>query len=159
MACGDGGWPGVLSESQCQTMDDALPRCQSLVKSCYEYESVWTCLPATVYCNRALITPYYETGQNPYDIRTKCTGNSLCYEQLTWISDWLNQKEVQHHLGAEVDSYDNCNTAINQNFLFHGDWTKPFHHAVPGILEEIPVLIYAVSTRSGCSNSAYLHHP
>ena len=46
-------------------------------------------------------------------------------------------------LGAEVDSYDSCNFDINRNFLFQGDWMQPFHRLVPGILKEIPVLIYA----------------
>ena len=32
---------------------------------------------------------------------------------------------------------------INRNFLFAGDWFKPFHRLVPGILEQIPILVYA----------------
>jgi cathepsin A (carboxypeptidase C) len=55
----------------------------------------------------------------------------------------LNKKDVQQELGAEVSSYDSCNFDINRNFLFQGDWMQPFHRLVPGILEEIPVLIYA----------------
>jgi carboxypeptidase C (cathepsin A) len=46
-------------------------------------------------------------------------------------------------LGAEVSSYDSCNMDINRNFLFNGDWMQPYHRLVPGILEKIPVLIYA----------------
>ncbi len=46
-------------------------------------------------------------------------------------------------LGAEVDKYDSCNFDINRNFLFAGDWMQPFHRLVPGILEQIPVLVYA----------------
>lgn len=46
-------------------------------------------------------------------------------------------------LGVEVSGYDSCNFDINRNFLFQGDWMKPFHRLVPSILEEIPVLIYA----------------
>lgn len=46
-------------------------------------------------------------------------------------------------LGAEVSKYDSCNFDINRNFLFAGDWMQPFHRLVPGILKEIPVLIYA----------------
>jgi cathepsin A (carboxypeptidase C) len=46
-------------------------------------------------------------------------------------------------LGVEVSGYDSCNFDINRNFLFQGDWMQPFHRLVPGILEEIPVLIYA----------------
>ncbi|EGS20806.1 serine-type carboxypeptidase-like protein [Thermochaetoides thermophila DSM 1495] len=144
MACGDGGYPAVLSESECRSMDNALPRCQALIKSCYESGSVWTCVPASIYCNNALIGPYQRTGRNVYDIRGNCedSGN-LCYSALGWISDYLNQKSVMQALGVEVDGYDSCNFDINRNFLFAGDWMQPYHRLVPNILKEIPVLIYA----------------
>lgn len=77
-------------------------------------------------------------------MRGKCEDSSnLCYSALGWISDYLNQADVQKELGAEVSSYDSCNFDINRNFLFQGDWMQPFHRLVPGILEQIPVLIYA----------------
>ena len=149
MACGEGGWPAVLDESECQAMDNALPRCESLIQSCYDSESVWSCVPASIYCNNALLGPYQRTGQNVYDVRGKCedSGN-LCYTQLGWISKYLNDKKVMKALGAEVASYDSCNFDINRNFLFQGDWMQPFHRLVPGLLEKIPVLIYAVSLSS-----------
>jgi len=151
MACGDGGWPAVLDEQQCQAMDNALPRCKSLIKNCYDSESVWSCVPASIYCNNAIIGPYQKTGMNPYDVRKKCGGNSLCYDELDWISTYLNKKEVMKALGAEVSSYDSCNFDINRNFLFQGDWMQPFHRLVPGILEKIPVLIYAGDTDFICN--------
>jgi cathepsin A (carboxypeptidase C) len=144
MACGKGGYPAVLDEGECQAMDNALPRCQSLIQNCYDSESVWSCVPASIYCNNAFIGPYQKTGQNVYDIRGKCEDSSnLCYSALGYISEYLNKKEVQQELGAEVSSYDSCNFDINRNFLFQGDWMQPFHRLVPGILEQIPVLIYA----------------
>lgn len=144
MACGDGGWPRVLDDGECQAMENALPRCQSLIQQCYDSESVWSCVPASIYCNNAMIGPYQKTGQNVYDIRGKCEDSSnLCYSALGWISDYLNQKTVMEELGVEVSSYDSCNFDINRNFLFQGDWMQPFHRLVPGILKEIPVLIYA----------------
>jgi len=144
MACGEGGWPAVLDEQSCQAMDNALPRCQNLIQGCYDSESVWSCVPAAIYCNNALLAPYQRTGQNVYDVRGKCKDSSnLCYPELGWISKWLNDKSVMKALGAEVDSYDSCNFDINRNFLFQGDWMKPFHRLIPGILEKIPVLIYA----------------
>ncbi|KAE9379291.1 hypothetical protein N431DRAFT_434295 [Stipitochalara longipes BDJ] len=144
MACGKGGYPAVLDEGECQAMDNALPRCQSLIQNCYDSESVWSCVPASIYCNNAFIGPYQRTGQNVYDIRGKCEDSSnLCYSALGYISEYLNKKEVQQELGAEVSSYDSCNFDINRNFLFQGDWMQPFHRLVPGILEQIPVLIYA----------------
>lgn len=67
----------------------------------------------------------------------------MCYSALGYITEYLNKKEVMEELGVEVDSYDSCNFDINRNFLFQGDWMKPFHRLVPDILKEIPVLIYA----------------
>lgn len=147
MACGDGGWPAVLSQSECQSMDNALPRCKSLIESCYNTESRWLCLFASTICNSGLLAPYQRTGQNPYDVRKECAdGGSLCYEQLGWITKWLNRPEVRQALGAEVDSYDSCNFDVNRSFLLQGDWMKPFHRLVPALMERIPVLIYAVSS-------------
>ncbi|KAL9072006.1 MAG: hypothetical protein Q9157_005258 [Trypethelium eluteriae] len=144
MACGEGShWPAVLSDSECQSMENAYPRCASLIQSCYDSGSVWSCVPASIYCNNAMIGPYQRTGLNPYDVRVKCGDNPLCYEELDYISDWLNQPAVKSALGAEVDNYEGCNTDINRNFLFQGDWMQPFHRLVPGLLEKIPVLIYA----------------
>ena len=144
MACGEGGYPAVLDESSCQSMENALPRCLSMIESCYSSESVWSCVPASIYCNNALLGPYQRTGQNVYDVRGKCEDSSnLCYSELGYISEWLNKESVREALGAEVDGYDSCNMDINRNFLFHGDWMKPFHRLVPGLLEQIPVLIYA----------------
>lgn len=144
MACGEGGWPAVVDEAGCQSMENALPRCQSLIQNCYDSESVWTCVPASIYCNNAIMGPYQRTGQNVYDVRGKCEdSNNLCYPALGWISDWLNQPKVLKALGVEVDSYDSCNFDINRNFLFNGDWMQPYHRLVPGLIERIPVLIYA----------------
>lgn len=144
MACGEGGYPAVLDESQCQAMDNALPRCQSLIQSCYDSGSPWSCVPASIYCNNAMYGPYQRTGSNVYDIRKPCeAGNNLCYPQLEYVASYLNQQGVMDALGAEVSKYDSCNMDVNRNFLFAGDWFKPFHRLVPKILEEIPVLVYA----------------
>ncbi|KAK5990293.1 Carboxypeptidase Y-like protein [Cladobotryum mycophilum] len=146
MACGDGGYPAVVDEYRCQGMDGSLPRCQSLIQSCYNTESAWMCVPAAIYCNNALIGPYQQTGQNPYDVRAKCEpgAGGLCYNAISWTGDWLNQKKVKEALGVEViDSFDSCNMDINRDFLMHGDWMKPIHHLIPKLVEEIPVLIYA----------------
>ncbi|KAJ9638382.1 hypothetical protein H2201_002696 [Coniosporium apollinis] len=144
MACGEGGWPAVLDAGTCQSMENAYPRCANLIQNCYKSESAWSCVPASIYCNNALIGPYQKTGQNVYDVRGKCEDSSnLCYSELGWISEYLNKRDVQKALGAEVSNYESCNFDINRNFLFQGDWMKPFHRLVPGILKEIPVLIYA----------------
>lgn len=144
MACGEGGYPAVLSESECNSMDQAFPRCANLIQSCYTSESVWSCVPASIYCNNAMIGPYQRTGVNVYDIRGPCEdSNNLCYSELGYIQKYLNKPEVIEALGAEVSSYESCNFDINRNFLLHGDWMLPFHKFVVELLAKIPVLIYA----------------
>lgn len=143
MACGDGGYPAVLDESQCQSLDNALPRCQSLIQSCYNSESVWSCVPAILYCNSQIVGPYQQTGMNPYDVREKCKNGNLCYDEIDWIAEFLNREDVQNELGVEPVSFDSCNMDINRNFLFQGDWMLPIVKVVPGLLEQIPVLVYA----------------
>jgi len=144
MACGGGGYDAVLSESECSSMDDAYPRCASLIKNCYNSRSVWSCVPASIYCNNAMLRPYQGTGLNVYDIRGKCEDtNNLCYSEMGWISDYLNKPEVMKSLGAEVSSYESCNFDINRNFLMNGDWMLPFQEFMPNLLAQIPVLIYA----------------
>lgn len=144
MACGQGGQPSALSESQCQAMDDALPRCQSLIQTCYDYQSAWACVPASIYCNNAMMGPFQKTGLNVYDMRVPCKDpENMCYTGMSWVSQYLNQDHVMQELGVEVSSYESCNLDMNRDFLFHGDWMQPFHLRVPEILKEIPVLIYA----------------
>lgn len=153
MACGEGGYPAVLDETECRSMDNALPRCLNLIQGCYSTESVWMCVPAAIYCNNAILVPYQRTGQNVYDVRSPCKDpENLCYTELGWITTYLNKPEVQAELGVETRGYESCNTDVNRNFLLHGDWMLPIQRVVPGILEEIPILVYAVSrmTPSHC---------
>ncbi|PHH60746.1 hypothetical protein CDD81_1284 [Ophiocordyceps australis] len=144
MACGEGGYPAVLNETDCKAMDDALPRCQQLIQACYNTQVSLPCLTATAYCNNALIGPYQKTGRNVYDVRKPCEGSSgLCYDELEYSTKFLNQRFVMEALGAEVQEYKSCNTAINLRFVTAGDWMKPVQRTVPGLLSQIPVLIYA----------------
>ncbi|ORY69510.1 serine carboxypeptidase [Pseudomassariella vexata] len=146
MACGDDGsnYGPILDESECQSMDNALPRCLSLIQGCYDSGSLWSCVPSAIYCNNALIGPFQRSGYNVYDIREKCEDmENLCYTQTAWISQYLNKPEVMKAVGAEVQDYQSCNGDINRNFLFQGDWSKPFHLLIPELIKKIPVLIYA----------------
>jgi cathepsin A (carboxypeptidase C) len=144
MACGEGGEPSVLEPDQCESMKASIPRCLSLINACYESGSIWSCVPASIYCNNAQMGPYQQTGRNVYDIRKDCKGSNLCYEDLQYIDDYLNLPEVLEAVGAEVESYQSCNFDVNKNFLLAGDWMKPYHKSVIELLESnVPVLIYA----------------
>ncbi|BFZ56223.1 carboxypeptidase C [Savitreella phatthalungensis] len=152
MACGEGGYEAVLSPSECSSMESAESRCSALIQSCYSSGSRWSCVPAALYCNSQLIGPYQRTGRNVYDIRGDCEGGNLCYPQLDWIQKYLNRPEVMKAVGAEVDQYASCNMDINKNFLFAGDWMRPYYTGVQTILEAgIQVLVYAGDTDFICN--------
>ncbi|CCH60484.1 hypothetical protein TBLA_0C06920 [Henningerozyma blattae CBS 6284] len=145
MACGEGGAPPSLDEQQCDAMERSLDRCLAMINQCYQSESVWSCVPASIYCNNAQLGPYQRTGKNVYDVRKPCEGGNLCYPQLQYVDDYLNQKKVIDTVGAEVTSFESCNFDINRNFLFQGDWMKPYQREVTKLLDDhgLPVLIYA----------------
>jgi len=144
MACGQGGYDAVLSDSECSKMEADYPRCASLIQGCYDSQSVWRCVPASIYCNNAMMGPYQRTGLNVYDIRSQCEDTSnLCYKEMGYIQSFMNQKKVMDAVGAEVESFESCNFDVNRDFLFNGDWMLPFHTFVPEILKKIPILIYA----------------
>ncbi|KAK2594491.1 carboxypeptidase C [Conoideocrella luteorostrata] len=142
MGCGQGGQPAVLDQRTCQSMKAALPQCQSSIKACYDGDES-SCSSASNQCDGPMLGSFQETGLNVYDIRKKCVGGGLCYEELNWIQDWLNKKEVLKALGVEVQSFESCNGQINGAFRQAGDWFLPIQNSVPGLLAQIPVLIYA----------------
>ncbi|KAI5954928.1 hypothetical protein KGF54_001489 [Candida jiufengensis] len=145
MACGKGGSPSVLPESDCKKMRDAIPKCKSLISKCYNTSSIWDCVPATVYCNDNEFGPYGTSGNNDYDVRKPCDeGADLCYEEANYINDYLNKPEVLKALGVEVENWNSVNKELNGAFLYTGDWMKPYINNVVTLLENnIPVLIYA----------------
>ena len=147
MACGGANAEAVLGPEQCEAMDNSLGRCLTLIEACYNSESIWTCLPASIYCNNAQLLPYLQSGRNVYDIRMKCSsanGGQQCYDEMGYMEKYLNQDFVKEALGAEVDVFQSCNLDINRNFLFAGDWMKPYYRAVTEILnQDLPVLVYA----------------
>jgi cathepsin A (carboxypeptidase C) len=86
-------------------------------------ENVFACLPASVYCNREMISPYQQTGKNVYDVRRECKGDQLCYEGLAEIQSYLNREEVKSALGVNDEiEFQSCNMKINFRFLMAGDW-------------------------------------
>jgi cathepsin A (carboxypeptidase C) len=144
MACGKGGYPQVISDEQCAQLDRQYPQCAALTKLCYDLPGVFTCVPATVYCE-SMMEPYTSTGLNPYDIRMKCEDSGgNCYKEMDVIDDYLNTEFVKNAVGANVEIFKLCDDTVFRNFLFQGDETMPFQQYVAELLEKnVPVLLYA----------------
>lgn len=141
MACGLGGYPSILDAETCDELYGKLPRCLSLLDTCYKTETPLVCLGASLYCE-TLSKPYYDTGRNPYDVRDVCY--DTCYNETQFIDLYLNQTHVKKALGAEPIEFESCSSSVFTDFTFRGDEGLPFTHQVTEILESgIPILIYA----------------
>ncbi|ANB12081.1 carboxypeptidase C PRC1 [Sugiyamaella lignohabitans] len=144
MACGQGGYQAVLSNSVCSAMKSEIPSCLSSISQCYSSNSQLQCVQATNQCNEDEYEPLAETGLNVYDLRTQCQGE-LCYAGLNDVSTYLNQASVKQALGANPQiTFQDCNDDINEAFSTAGDYIHSFAPDVAQILEaNIPILIYA----------------
>ncbi|CAG8494620.1 3824_t:CDS:2 [Cetraspora pellucida] len=144
MACNSSYKP-VLEESTCDRMRNAYPQCASMIQRCYDSSNSFSCLPASMYCNREMIQPYQQTGKNVYDVRKDCEGGGLCYPILKAIEKFSNLGVVKAELGVDRSvEYKSCNMEINFKFQLAGDWMRPYHLLIPPLLENnIRVLVYA----------------
>lgn len=142
MACGEGGHHSVLSEDQCDRVNKTAARCQWADGACYKHQDRFRCIPATYACD-SVLDEYMNTGLNPYDIRKKCVGK-LCYDNIDYYSNYLNRKDIQKAIGAEVEDYESCSDSVFNAFTYNGDGAKPFQFDVTQALEQgLPVLVYA----------------
>ncbi|KAM3555280.1 hypothetical protein MY1884_005685 [Beauveria asiatica] len=137
MACGEGGYDAVLGESDCRAMDNALPECKRRIKSCYDTEDDSTCKSATSYCNVRVLGIYGSSGKDVYDIRKNADHKTLEYS-----TQFLSSNSTRKAIGAER-IWSGCDQSVSGAFSKTGDWMKPIYRVVPGLLAEIPVLIYA----------------
>ncbi|KAJ2147651.1 hypothetical protein IW142_001529 [Coemansia sp. RSA 564] len=141
MACNSTYGP-ILTREECNKMDSLYPTCARLARSCYNWPSRLTCVPAMMMCDR-IDSVYSKTGRNPYDVRRECTGD-LCYPIMDDIDTYLNDPRVQKELGAEVSKFESCSEKVGYGFGLTGDAIKPFHQEIPPLLASgIRVLVYA----------------
>ncbi|KAJ2982183.1 hypothetical protein NQ176_g1553 [Zarea fungicola] len=146
MACGKGGWPATVNQTTCQQMRNAIPRCQTAIKQCYTTQDSQDCTSAFSVCSD-VSDPYYQNNTtNPYDVRKPCEPSigGLCYTGTDYIQTYLNQKSVMKALNVEVDSFENCNDQVGNEFYEIGDEMLPVHLNVPVVLaKNVSVLVYA----------------
>ncbi|KAJ3501772.1 hypothetical protein NLJ89_g9190 [Agrocybe chaxingu] len=135
---------------QCQALRTKVPTCQRLVKSCYNFNSRFTCMPANVYCNTQLFGPLMQTGLNPYDVRRKCDRSEdkdgqLCYKQMGWIETWMNEPSNKAALGVNPErTFESCNMQVNQAFTMNGDGMHNSAALLPELVENgVRLLVYA----------------
>jgi len=156
-AC-DGPYP-VYNDTEgpeCTSLRSKIPTCQRLIKSCYDYNSKLTCVPAALYCNSQLFGPLMQTGLNPYDVRRKCdraTDGDLCYKQMSWIDTWMNTDSNKIALGVDPSrEFASCNMDVNRAFLMQGDGMHNSAILLPELINDgLRLLVYAGNADMMCN--------
>ncbi|KAJ2929431.1 hypothetical protein H1R20_g7659, partial [Candolleomyces eurysporus] len=141
---------------QCQSMRTKVPTCQRLVKSCYNFNSKFACLPAILYCNSQLMGPIVQSGRNPYDARRPCDRSKdgdLCYKQMSWIENWLNDPKIKATLGVDPErEFASCNMEVNQAFVANGDGAHNSAALLPDLVNDgVRLLVYAGNADMMCN--------
>ncbi|KAI0066410.1 serine carboxypeptidase [Artomyces pyxidatus] len=141
---------------QCQALRTKVPTCQRLVKSCYDYNSRLTCVPAALYCWGQLFGPLQQLGLNLYDVRRKCDrakDGDLCYREMQWIDAWMNDPKNKAALGVDpTKKFESCNTEVNQAFMFQGDGMHNSAALLPELINDgIRLLVYAGNADLMCN--------
>ncbi|KAJ7079578.1 carboxypeptidase C [Mycena belliarum] len=141
---------------ECSALRTKVPTCQRLVKSCYNYDSKLTCVPAILYCNSQLFGPLVQTGLNLYDVRKKCDRSKdgdLCYVQMSWIDAWMNDAKNKVALGVDPSrTFASCNTDVNMAFALQGDGVHNSAKLLSELIDGgIRLLIYAGNADAMCN--------
>lgn len=143
MVCGEGGIT-VLSPENCTQMQQYLDRCILFQSLCTLTKSVIACVPQSYYCELAY-GPLHSLNLNPYDLRRPCENEGLCYNEMSYLVDYMNLDHVKEVLGVPSSkSFQDCSGDVGKRFDEAFDRLKPFQKYIAEVLESgVPVLHYA----------------
>jgi len=141
---------------QCSALYTKSSTCERLIRSCYNFNSKWTCLPAALYCWTQMYGSFQNLGLNPYDVRKKCdrvADGPLCYKPLQWIETYMNQPDIKAELGASRDvEFQSCNEEVTRAFLGQGDSMHNSAVLLPELLSDgIRLLAYSGNADFMCN--------
>ncbi|KAG5995011.1 hypothetical protein E4U52_000478 [Claviceps spartinae] len=153
MVCGQGGHRAVMRPADCRRMKSAEPECLRQIKECYDLGNPNTCSSASDYCNTHVLRVW---GGNIYDIL-----HPNGTRKASYATEFLRESSTKKALGVEVTrQYEECNMDVYDDFVVAGDWMSSVSlRVIPGILAQIPMLIYAGDLDYICNwlgNSAWV---
>lgn len=149
--------PFVRTGRECDAMRVDAPICERMIRTCYEYPSILTCSPASVYCWDKLMTPLATNrkGANVYDLSTKCNLDaSNCYPELDWISTWMNKPDVKIGLGVigAPNPFTSCTSHIEEGFILRGQGARNSAAFLPDLVNDgIRLLVFAGDNDGVCN--------
>ncbi|KAJ2976355.1 hypothetical protein NQ176_g5003 [Zarea fungicola] len=139
MACGQGGIPAALNETECKYLGDHIPQCIDLIWKCYDTQKTEICFEANNYCESIIWTWFENTGHNRFDLFNH---TSPPYVPSPY-TEWLDSPDTKMVIGVDPNiPYRVVNPAVARDFNHTGDPARPTHLLLPGLLDQIPLLFY-----------------
>ncbi|KAF3919553.1 hypothetical protein ABW20_dc0102320 [Dactylellina cionopaga] len=143
LVCGKGGYPSLGSPEKCLAAENSTAQCTSDYLNCYEPQAKCEGPPDSCVARNI----FGETGRDTYDIRKQNSPPSDPNGPPEPIDAYFRNPAIIEAIGAEGPiakalSFTQCNNHSFRDFGSMGDGFKPYHRVLPGILEQIPVLIY-----------------
>ena len=94
--------------------------------------------------------PQTDIYYNPYDIRIPCADpDGVCYEEVKWITSWMNDPDVKRALGVDHSPIDfvACNKTTNAAFYLQGQAMHNSAALLPKLIKDgIRLLVFAGDT-------------
>lgn len=114
------------------------------------------CLAAQDKCTGLTGVVLGELHRNPYDWRRRCLGDpSGCYEEIDFVTDYLNSSDVKRSLGVPEDmAFNGISLEVFEKWQAVGDLWK----ASSGYVEELLEKVRRCSRYSFCSVYLQLTH-
>ncbi|KAG8694745.1 hypothetical protein FRC11_001991, partial [Ceratobasidium sp. 423] len=113
----------------CKMLRSRIPRLRQLFEQCNDFDTPLTCIPATIFGFAAMT--------EGYDVRTLCSEQVECYDEMGYAQAYLNSSDVKLALGIPANySYSWLNMDINLAFVRAADVSHDATTMVQELLED-----------------------
>jgi cathepsin A (carboxypeptidase C) len=151
------GGSGLLNKALCAQMAAAMPRCESMLRTCRNADfDMYICGSVLQFCreNSFFLLFAQHPKINMYNFEEDCEGDaSLCYKADDTATQYLNTRDIKRKLGVPSEiKFSFCNMDINNDFTAIGDTNRGSEPELSYLLENgLDVLIYVGSSDWTCN--------
>jgi len=150
----------VFNETICDIMATNLPRCLSVMKTCYEHPDPMICTAAATVCWEGVVNYYdgqeYAGGLNRFDITAPCDVDVFCYKSSPLIQEYLNLPDSFAALSvpSAVKTFKLLSKPVEDSFRLTEDYFISFIPQVQYLLaSQIDILIYQGNLDLACNTA------
>ncbi|KAI8325511.1 peptidase S10, serine carboxypeptidase, partial [Martensiomyces pterosporus] len=143
MAC-NSTYPSLVEHRTCDAMDRAYVDFAKSLQVDSLRQTSESAANAT-FAGYSILVPYQSAGGDPYDVRKKCQGGSMCDPYMKRIATYVNQPNVRLELGVRINTdFALCSKQVQKAFIDSGDQLVDTSAWIPQVLGAgVRVLVYA----------------